>query len=85
MASKTTIERRLQFRRSTLERLYEAYDKLLKGGVKSYTIDDRELTRFDLPDLKEEIEKMEKEVDELENQLNGRRPRKAVAVVLRDW
>lgn len=85
MASKTTIERRLQFRRSTLERLYEAYDKLLKGGVKSYTIDDRELTRFDLPDLKEEIEKMEKEVDELENQLKGQRPRKAVAVVLRDW
>ncbi len=85
MASKTTIERRLQFRRSTLERLYEAYDKLLKGGVKSYTIDDRELTRFDLPDLKEEIEKMEKEVDELENLLSGQRPRKAVAVVLRDW
>ena len=46
---------------------------------------DRQLTRFDLPDLKNAIEQMEDEVDELEAQLKGRRPRKAFGIVPRDW
>ena len=47
MASRTIIEKRLAFREKSLERLYDAYTALVEGGVKSYMIDDRQLTRFD--------------------------------------
>ena len=82
---KTEIRARLEFRKKALSRLRKAYIALLDGGVKSYTIDDRQLTRFDLPELKNAIEQMEDEVDELEAQLKGRRPRKAFGIVPRDW
>ena len=55
MASKVIIEKRLAFREKALERLYEAYTALVEGGVKSYMIDDRQLSRLDLPALSEEI------------------------------
>ena len=46
MASKTIIEKRLAFREKALEKLYDAYTALVDGGVKSYMIDDRQLTRL---------------------------------------
>lgn len=82
---KVELRARLEFRQKSLSKLRKAYLALLDGGVKSYTIDDRQLTRFDLPDLKNAIEQMEDEVDELETQLKGRRPRKAFGIVPRDW
>lgn len=82
---KVELRARLEFRQKALSKLRKAYLALLDGGVKSYTIDDRQLTRFDLPELKNAIEQMEDEVDELEMQLKGRRPRKAFGVVPRDW
>ena len=63
----------------------KTYLKLLGGGVQSYKIDDRELTRFDLPKLQDEIEAAEKKVDELTALLEGQKPRRAVAVIPRDW
>ncbi len=85
MASKTTLERRLAFREKALEKLYAAYTALVDGGVKSYTIDDRELTRFDLPALSKEIKSAESEIDALTAELNGKTRRKAVGVIPRDW
>lgn len=82
---KTEITARIDFRKTALEKLRAAYLALVDGGVKSYTIDDRTLTRFDLPKLKDEIEEMEDELDALEALLAGKRPRKAVGVVIRDW
>ena len=82
---KVELRARLEFRQKALSKLRKAYLALLDGGVKSYTIDDRQLTRFYLPDLKNAIEQMEDEVDELEAQLKGRRPRKAFGIVPRDW
>ena len=52
--------------RAEARALYEYYDKLITklteaklalvdGGVKSYTIDDRSLTRFDIDTLTQEI------------------------------
>ena len=85
MATKVKIEKRLAWRKETLDELQAAYKALAKGGVKSYRIHNRELTRFDLPNLKDEIRKMEAEIDALEALLADQRPRKAVAVVIRDW
>lgn len=62
---KVELRARLDFWQSALSKLRAAYLALVDGGVKSYVIDDRELTRFDLPDLKDEIEDAEKKVDEL--------------------
>lgn len=85
MASKTELKTRLAFWKAALEKMQAAYLALVDGGVKSYTIDDRQLTRFDIPDLLKQIEAAEKKVDELTALLNGRRPRKAFGVIPRDW
>lgn len=85
MASKTILEKRLTFRTKALEKLYDAHTALVDGGVKSYMIDDRQLTRFDLPALSEEIKTMESEIDALEAELAGRKRRKAFGVIPRDW
>lgn len=76
--------------------LHDYYDTLVKklmaaklalvdGGVKSYTIDDRSLTRFDLDKLSSEIEDAINKRAMYEAILNGRKPRKAVGVVPRDF
>lgn len=85
MANAVELRARLDFWQKALEKLRAAYLKLLDGGVKSYRVDDRELTRFDLPKLQEEIETAEKKVDELTALLEGQKPRRAVGVIPRDW
>ena len=45
------IEKRLEYRKKFLEKAYEAYEKLISGEAKSYTIGSRSLTRFDLKEL----------------------------------
>lgn len=85
MATKVEIEKRLAWRKETLDELQAAYLALVKGGVKSYRIHNRELTRFDLPNLMDEIRKMEEEIDGLEAQLDGSRVRKAYGILPRDW
>ncbi|NLM85542.1 MAG: hypothetical protein GX171_02485 [Clostridiales bacterium] len=82
---KTVIQQRLVFHQAALEKLQAAYLALVEGGVQSYTIDDRSLTRFDLPRLMEEIRTEERVVDELTSLLNGGKRRRAFAILPRDW
>ena len=85
MASKTELQARLEFRKNALNAARTAYVALLEGQAQSYSIGSRNLTKFDLPKLKEEITSLEKEVDGLEAVLSGGKRRKAVGVVPRDW
>lgn len=85
MIDKTELKARLDFRKKALEKLRKAYLALVDGGVKSYTIDDRQLTRLDLRSLKKEIDETEAEVDELTALLSQKKPRKAFGVIPRDW
>ena len=85
MASKTEIQCRLEFHKAAVEKLREAYIALVDGGVQSYTIGSRSLTRFDLGTIMDEIKGHEKTIDELEELLKGGKRRKAVGVVARDW
>ena len=85
MASSTVIESRLEFRRKALEQAQAAYLALLGGQVKSYAIGGRNLTRLDLPQLEDTIDKLEKEIGELEAVLRGGKRRKAVGGIPRDW
>ena len=70
MSNKVELRARLDFWQAALKKLRTAYLALVDGGVKSYMIDDRQLTRFDLPALQKQIEEAEAKVDELENLLN---------------
>lgn len=85
MIDRVELRARLDFHKELLKNLREAYLALLNGGVKSYTIGQRSLTRFDISALKDEITEEEKKVDELTALLAGKKPRKAFGIVPRDW
>ena len=85
MAKTTEIRLRLAFWRGALKKMQDAYLALLEGGVQRYRIDDRSLTKFDLPKLLEEIRRAEEIIDSLEALLEGKKPRKAFGVIPRDW
>ncbi len=76
--------------------MYEYYDKLIaklteaklalvEGGVKSYTIDDRSLTRFDIDTLTDEIENAVRKRAEYAAILEGKKARKAFGIIPRDY
>lgn len=85
MADLPEVKIRLDFYQTALQKMRAAYLALVDGGVKSYSIDDRTLTRFDLPSLLEEIKETERKVDELTALCSGRRARKAFGIVPRNW
>lgn len=85
MADMTEIKARLEFWGAALTKKRTAYLALLDGGAKSYSIDDRQLTRFDLDTLSKEIREAERTVDELTAMAAGKRPRKAFGIVPRSW
>ncbi len=82
---KTIIKKRLEYYQDVYEKYQKAYLALIDGGVKAYTIDDRSLTRFDLKDIKDLLDETETKIDELEALLNGKKARKAFAILPRDW
>ncbi len=79
--NKTEIRARLEFRQTALTKLRAAYLALVDGGVKSYTLGDRQLTRLDLDDLQSQIEKAEREIDELSALAESAKPRRAARVI----
>lgn len=85
--TKAQIKRNLDKITERLEYYYEKEKALLTDdGVQSYTIGGRSVTRYQYSsNIKSQIEELETKRDELENLLNGIRPRKAVGVVPRDW
>lgn len=62
-------------------------DMLSPDGVKAYGVGSRNLQRYDtaLKDISDMIKKLEDEIAELEAMIAGGSPRRAVAVVPRDW
>lgn len=89
MAIKTRaqIKRKLDRVNERLEYYYEKEKALLTNdGVQSYTIGSRSVSRYQYSsNIKEQIEQLENQRDELENLLNGIKPRKAIGIVPRDW
>jgi len=68
-----------------VDKLMKAKLALVDGGVKSYTIDDRSLTRFDIDKLTDELEDAIRKRDEYAALMEGRHTRHAVGFVPRDW
>lgn len=82
---KDRIRKRLVYWEETYDHLTSCYQELIKSGVQSYEIDDRALTRFNIPNLRKAIEEAEANIDKYENMLNGHGARKIVGIVPRDW
>lgn len=60
MATREVLIERRKYYSQMYEKLQGAILKLLDGGVKSYSIDNRQLTRYDIPQLEDELESIEK-------------------------
>lgn len=83
-------------RRNEAQALYDYYDRLITklteaklalvdGGVKSYTVEGRSLTRFDIDKLGAEIDEAVRQRAEYAAILSGKAPRKKFGIVPRDW
>ncbi len=70
---------------SLLDQLLEAQRKLASSdGVKSYTIGDRQLSRYDLGDIAKQIEYCLEKMDEYDRILHGRSTRQKGNVIPTD-
>ena len=87
MKTRKTIEIELTGKRDRLELYLKREAEMLSGGVQSYGIGSRNLSRYntDLGSIRAAIKQLEADIEALEAALNGEKPRKAVGVVPRDW
>ena len=79
------IQERLVYWRGLRDKLRDALIALAENNVKFYVIDDRQLTRYDIDVIEEQLEKAEEKVDEYEAMLEGKAPRKAFGVIPMNW
>lgn len=65
----------------------EQEKKILTGGVQSYGIGSRSLTRYntELAQIRAAIKELTSEIEELEALLDGEPRRKRVGLVFREW
>ena len=85
--TKKELSQKLTDKKARLALYIQREAEMLSGGVQSYGIGSRNLTRYntDLAAIRAAIKELEDDIAELEALLNGRKPRKAVGVVIRDW
>lgn len=85
--NKVEIEEKIKRKKIRLESyLQRELVMLSPQGVQSYGIGSRSVTRYstDLAQIGKAIKELETEIEELENSLKGKRPRKAFGIVPRD-
>lgn len=88
MRTRETIMKELTETRSRLELYLQREANLLsRKGVQSYSIGSRNIQRYnvDLKAVQDMITRLSQRVRELEAELAGGAPRRAVGVVPRDW
>ncbi len=85
--SKTVIYQKIEEVKERLSAYRKREAEMLAGGVQSYTIGSRSLTRYntDLAQIRSAIKELEEELAGLEAEAAGGSRRKAVGVVPRDW
>ncbi len=88
MRNKTQIEEKIKIRKTRLEAYLKKEETMLSPqGVQSYGIGSRNVARYntDLSSIQKAIKELEAEIEELENSLNGVKPRKAFGIIPRDF
>ena len=85
--TKAELRELIKQSRERLSLYYAREKEMLTGGVQSYGIGSRNMTRYntDLNAIRSAIEDLKNEIAELEAQEAGGTKRKSFAVVLRDW
>lgn len=85
--SRLAIQEKLEIKKARLAAYLDRETEMLTGGVQSYGIGSRNLTRYqtDLSNIRAAIKELEQEIALLEGQLEGRKTRKAIGVIPRDW
>lgn len=85
--STTDIQEIIKTKEARLALYYDREAEMLTGGVQSYGIGTRNLTRYqtDLANIRAAIKELEAEIKSLKAQAAGRSVRKAVGVIPRDW
>lgn len=81
------IEQEIKETKERLSAYLEKEKEMLSGGAKHYRIGTRELDRYDpgLKAIQNEIAKLKQRLRELYAERDGRKPRRVVGIVLRDW
>lgn len=87
MKTRKAIESELEIKRTRLNLYYKREAEMLDRGVQSYGMGSRNLARYntDLGQIRIAIKELEDGIKELEGNMSGSSPRKAVGVVPRDW
>lgn len=85
--NKDAIMQKIKEKKARLSAYLDREAEMLTGGVQSYGIGSRNLTRYqtDLANVRDAIKELEKEIEQLEGQLAGRSRRRALGVIPRDW
>lgn len=83
MIKKWTEER--DKKKERLELYYKMEEKMLTGSPQAYSLGSRSKTNYSMtPDqLRSAIEKLEKEIDELDGLISGTKSRKVVSIIPR--
>ena len=84
MTSKATAKKMYEYYTKQIDRLIEAQEALTSGGVKSYTLGDMQITRFDMSRLSKEIEKAVEMQSKYEAIMKGKPVRAMAAIVPTD-
>lgn len=85
--SREAIQQKINEKKQRLAAYLDREMEMLKGGVQSYGIGSRNLTRYqtDLTNVRAAIKELEAEIALLEGKLAGQAVRKSVGVIPRDW
>lgn len=85
MNKKEKYQAELERKKTRLDLYYDQEEKMLTGGVQSYGVGSRNLTRYntDLAQIREAINKLEKEIEELEGLISGNKSRQVKGVIFR--
>lgn len=85
--SRESIQQKINEKKQRRAAYLDREMEMLKGGVQSYGIGSRNLTRYqtDLSNVRAAIKELDEEIAILEGKLAGKSARKAVGVIPRDW
>jgi hypothetical protein len=83
--NKEKLEAELVKKQERLDLYYKREEKMLTDGVQSYGVGSRSLTRYntDLAQVRDAINKLEEEIEELEGLISGNKSRKCRVIIPR--
>lgn len=84
MINKKTAQKMYNYYTERIDQLIQAQTSLTTGGVKSYTIGDRQITKFDLTRLSKEIDDAVEKQSYYDAILKGNPTRAIVGIVPTD-